>query len=80
MQLAEPFRDKAGQPKQRTVATLGRLDAMGESVKSMHEGLSRILGLDSAEALCNGTPVFDSSRALGDGWVLTALRKQLWSY
>ena len=77
VQLVEAFRDKAGQPKQRTIATLGRLDAMGESVKSMHEGLSRILGFDSAEALCNGTPVFDSSRALGDVWVLTALWKQL---
>ena len=77
VQLVEAFRDEAGRPKQRTVATLGRLDTMGESVKSMHEGLSRILGLDSAEALCNGTPVFDSSRALGDVWVLTALWKQL---
>ena len=77
VQLVEAFRDEAGRPKQRTVATLGRLDAMGESVKSMHEGLSRILGLDSAEALCNGTPVFDSSRTLGDVWVLTALWKQL---
>jgi transposase len=77
VQLVEAFRDEAGRPKQRTVATLGRLDAMGESVKSMREGLSRILGIDSVEALGNGTPVFDSSRALGDVWVLTALWKQL---
>ena len=34
MQLVEAFGDEAGRPKQRTVATLGRLDAMGESVKS----------------------------------------------
>jgi hypothetical protein len=53
VQLVEAFRDKAGRPKQRTVATLGRSDAMGESVKSVHEGLSRLLGFDSAEALCN---------------------------
>ena len=66
VQLVEAFRDEAGRPKQRTLATPGRLDAMGESVKSMHEGLSRNVWIDSAEALCNGTLVFDSSRALGD--------------
>jgi len=38
------------------------LDATGESVKSIHEGLSLILGIDSEEALCNGVSVFDSSR------------------
>ncbi|WP_229804674.1 integrase core domain-containing protein [Paludibacterium paludis] len=29
VQLVEAFRDEAGKPKQRTVATLGRLDQLG---------------------------------------------------
>ena len=32
VQLVEAYRDDAGRPKQRTVATLGRLDQMGDSV------------------------------------------------
>ena len=77
IQLKAAFRDGAAGPKQRTDATLGRFDAMGEWVRSMHEGLSHILGIESAETLCYGAPDFDSSRALGDVWVRTALRKQL---
>lgn len=76
-QLVEAYRDDAGRPKQRTVVTLGRLDQMGDSVKSMHEGLSRILGIELSADSGNGTACFDSSRALGDVWVLTALWKQL---
>ena len=77
VQLVEAFRDDTGRPKQRTVATLGRLDHLGDSIKSMHEGLSRILGGEPAGSLGNGTPRFESSRALGDVWVLTQIWKQL---
>lgn len=77
VQLVEAYRDDTGRPKQRTVATLGRLDQLGDSIKSMHEGLSRILGMDSSPGLGNGNPQFDSSRALGDVWVLTQVWKQL---
>lgn len=77
VQLVEAYRDDTGRPKQRTVATLGRLDQLGDSIKSMHEGLSRILGVDGASAAGSGTPQFESSRALGDVWVLTQIWKQL---
>ena len=74
VQLVEAYRDETGRPKQRTVATLGRLDQMGDSMRSMHDGLSRLLGLDVGQTTCNGTAGFESSRALGDIWALT----QLW--
>ena len=74
VQLVEAYRDETGRPKQRTVATLGRLDQMGDSMRSMHDGLSRLLGLDVGQTTCNGTASFESSRALGDIWALT----QLW--
>lgn len=77
VQLVEAYRDDTGRPKQRTVATLGRLDQMGDSIKSMREGLSRILGIDVSSDVSNGTATFDSSRALGDVWVLASLWKQL---
>ena len=77
VQLVEAYRDETGRPKQRTVATLGRLDQLGDSIKSMQEGLSRILGTGPSVSLGNGTPQFESSRALGDVWVLTQIWKQL---
>jgi hypothetical protein len=44
LQLVEAFRDDSGRPKQRTVATLGRLDLLGDSLQSMRDGLTRLLG------------------------------------
>ena len=77
VQLVEAYRDDAGRPKQRTVATLGRLDQMGDSVRSLHDGLSRLLGLETGQASCSGTAAFESSRALGDIWALTRLWESL---
>ena len=62
VQLLEAYRDESGRPKQRTVVTLGRLDQMGDSMHSMHDGLSRLLGLDVGQTTCNGTASFESSR------------------
>src|SRR5690606_4918648 len=77
VQLVEAYRDDAGRPKQRTVATLGRLDQAHAPLKSVHEGLSRILGLEAAAGSGISAPTFESSRALGDIWALTAIWKQL---
>jgi len=77
VQLVEAYRDDAGRPKQRTVATLGRLDQAHTPLKSVHEGLSRILGVSGGAGNGIGTPSFESSRALGDLWALTAIWKQL---
>ena len=77
LQLVEAYRDDSGRPKQRTVATLGRLDQLGDSIQSMRDGLTRLLepgaGLDDG----NGTSEFDSSRSFGDLWALNALWNQL---
>ena len=77
LQLVEAYRDDTGRPKQRTVATLGRLDQLGESMQSMRDGLNRLLGAESDVDSGNGTAEFDSSRSLGDLWALNALWKQL---
>jgi len=59
------------------VATFSRLDQIGESVKSMNDGHSRLLGLGPADPLGNGPPSSKSSRSLGDFLALTALWKEL---
>ena len=53
VQLVEAVRDDAGAPRQRTVATLGRLDQMGTELESVISGLMRVTGKttpDSASA------------------------------
>ena len=81
LQLVEAFRDNLGRPKQRTVATLGRLDLLGDSLQSMRDGLTRLLGEHESTDInadpCNGMPEFESSRALGDLWALNSIWKQL---
>lgn len=77
LQLVEAYRDDAGRPKQRTVATLGRLDQLGDSIRSMHEGLSRILGVTANGNSCNGIDDFESSRSFGDLWALQSIWEQL---
>ena len=74
LQLVEAYRDSAGRPKQRTVMSLGRLDQLGETVQSLHDGLGRLLGV---ETFGNGTAQFDSSRSVGDLWVMQCLWEQL---
>jgi hypothetical protein len=41
VQLVEAFRDEAGLPKQRTAATLGRLDQLNDGLDSVIFGLLR---------------------------------------
>ena len=77
LQLVEAYRDDAGRPKQRTVATLGRLDQLGDSIQSMRDGLTRLLEPGAELDGSNGTSEFDSSRSFGDLWALNALWNQL---
>ena len=45
VQLVEAYRDgTTGRPKQRTVATLGRLDQLNTELKSVIAGLQRVTG------------------------------------
>lgn len=77
LQLVEAYRDDSGRPKQRTVATLGRLDQLGDSIQSMRDGLTRLLEPGAELDVSNGTSEFDSSRSFGDLWALNALWNQL---
>ena len=72
-QLVESFRDEHNRPRQRTIATLGRIDEQGGQVDSLLQGLLRAKGRPAA--LASSPQVqFESALALGDVWVL----HQLW--
>lgn len=73
VQLVESFRNDEGKVKQRTIATLGRLDQMDGNLESVINGLMKITG---REMPCARPDVsFESSRALGDIWAL----QELWN-
>ena len=73
VQLVEAYRDgDTGRPKQRTVATLGRLDQLDTSVKSVISGFLRVSGHTLA-ALVPPTLSFEAARDFVDVWTLTEL-------
>ncbi len=75
VQLVEAYRDDHGRPKQRTVATLGRLDKLSSELESVISGLLRLSGRSLSEVAVAPPPqiAFESARALGDTWALTEL-------
>ncbi len=72
VQLVESFRNAEGKVRQRTLATLGRLDRMDGALESVIDGLMKITG--RAAPTFSPTLTFESSRAFGDLWAL----QQLW--
>ena len=76
LQLVESFRNEEGKPRQRTVATLGRLDETGGGVDSLLNGLLRAKGLPACAA-ARPQVAFESALALGDVWALDQLWKEL---
>jgi hypothetical protein len=73
-QLVESFRNEAGQPRQRTIATLGRLEEGGQ-VERLIAALQRAQGSSSeapASASTGGAAglEFLASRSAGDVWAL----------
>ena len=76
LQLVESYRNEEGKPRQRTVATLGRLDETGGGVDSLLNGLLRAKGLP-ASAAASPQVEFESALALGDVWALDQLWKEL---
>ena len=61
----EAFRDETGLPKQRTVATLGRLYQLNSGLDSVISGLLRVTG----RKMPQGSPPeveFESARDFGD--------------
>lgn len=75
VQLVDAYRDDEGRPKQRTVATLGRIDQLNTELKSVISGLQRVTGQAPVVASSKGPPTlsFESARDFGDVWTLTEL-------
>lgn len=65
LQLVESYRNESGQPRQRTVASLGRLDEVGGGVDSLLAGLLRHKGLPASAALPPELE-FDPALSFGD--------------
>lgn len=74
VQLVEAYRDADGRPRQKTIATLGRIDQIDGELDALIHGLLRATGRDPAVA---AEPAFESACALGDTWALTLLWREL---
>jgi len=75
VQLVESFRDDEGKVKQRTIATLGRLDQMDGALDSVIGGLMKVTGREMPGRVTPPSVTFESARALGDLWAL----QELWA-
>ena len=82
LQLVESYRDESGRPRQRTVATIGRLDEAGGAVDTLVDRLLAATGRSAAAPA--SAPIlgaddirFDSSLAYGDVFALDALWREL---
>ena len=73
VQLIEAYRDDEGHPKQRTVATLGRLDQLSTELESVISGLMRVAGKTPPIPLPEPVVTFECARDFGDVWALTEL-------
>ena len=82
-QLAESYRDERGRPRQRTLATLGRVDESGGQVDKVLNALVRARGGGGgggawARQAAGAAQVrFESALALGDVWALGELWREL---
>ena len=77
VQLVEAYRDAAGRPKQRTVASLGRLDQINTDLNSVISGLLRVTGQSPVAQPLDPTVSFEAARDFGDVWTLTELWNSL---
>ena len=78
VRLVESFRNENGQPRQRTVATLGRLDEQGGPLDALLGGLLRAKGHPVGPSQGDAPQLrFESALALGDVWALDALWHEL---
>ena len=77
VQLVEAFRDPAGRPKQRTVASLGRLDQINTELNCVISGLLRVTGQTPGAPSPTPTVSFEAARDFGDVWTLTELWNSL---
>jgi hypothetical protein len=82
LQLVESVRNPQGRPRQRHIATLGRLDRIvDEDVDALINGLLRATGRpalgEAATALRSRDIAFAPALSLGDVWLLLGLWRQL---
>ena len=75
-QLVESFRDEGGTPRQRTLATLGRVDENGGQVDAVLSALLRAKGRGATDIAAPQVR-FESALALGDVWALDQLWREL---
>jgi len=75
-QLVESYRDEHGRPRQRTLATIGRVDEDGGQVDALMNSLLRAKGRSSVDAPAAQVR-FESALALGDVWALDQLWHEL---
>ena len=75
-QLTESFRDASGKTRQRTLATLGRIDEEGGQVDAVLSALLRAKGR-GGEGISPPQIEFESALALGDVWTLDQLWHEL---
>jgi transposase len=75
-QLVESFRDADGQPRQRNLLTLGRVDENDGPVDKVLQSLLKARGVSPVNV---ATPQvqFESALALGDVWALDQLWREL---
>lgn len=74
LQLVQAYRNEAGQPRQRVVANLGRLDQLSDKdLDPLIGGLQRALGRDTTPP----SVTFDSAKAFGDLFALHGLWQEL---
>ncbi|MCB0058740.1 MAG: IS1634 family transposase, partial [Caldilineaceae bacterium] len=78
VQLVESYRDDDGRIRKRTVATLGRLDQVGDSLDAVINGLLKATGRQPVVGDSGSPEVrFESARTLGSVWALNELWKTL---
>jgi hypothetical protein len=82
VQLVESYRDEDGRIRQRTVASLGRLESLERNFDSVVGGLERVTGQRRSPAAPNAPAAqpqitFEPARALGDVWSLSRLWEEL---
>lgn len=75
-QLVESYRDEQGKPRQRTLASLGRVDESNGQVDALLSALLRAKGRPASEAVAPQVQ-FESALALGDVWALSELWREL---
>ena len=83
VQVVESFRDEAGRVRQRTIASLGRLEKLSSNLDSLVRGLHRVAGEEPRDErkTDSSTPELDlkflPARALGHVWSLSKLWHEL---